>query len=146
MDVLANRTKDYPNEHSVCSSFPSLQRHLNQTNGSITGGVALPEWVTDRWGSNSIGAAEHGMVSAETHGILLSPVQHHWLTETTAAPLEEVHQVPHHSKIERVLSEREGLREFSLSVHQVRSLGRRQPEERDLVELHQKQDEGPGSV
>lgn len=114
--------------------------------------------MTDRWGSNSIGAAEHGMVSAETHGILLSPVQHHWLTETTAAPLEEVHQVPHHSKtmreeirlknksflsvinpklvkaslLERVLSEREGLREFSLSVHQVCSLGRGQPEERDL--------------
>lgn len=101
VDVLANRTNDYPNQHSVCSSFPSLKRHSNQTNGSRTGDVALPEWATDHWGSNSIRAAEHGMVSVETHGMLLSPVQHHWLTETTAPPLEEVHQVPHHSKTVR---------------------------------------------
>lgn len=63
--------------------------------------MALPEWVTGLWWSNRIGTAEHGMVSAETHRILLSPVQHHWLTETAAPPLEEVHQVLHHSKTMR---------------------------------------------
>lgn len=36
------------------------------------------------------------------------------------------------SLLEWVLSEREGLRLFSLSVQQVRSLSRRQPEKRDL--------------
>lgn len=97
--VLSKRTNDYPNQHSVFSSFPSLKKALESNQWLHNRGRrSLPEWVTDRWGSNRIGTAEHGMVSAETHGMLLSPVQHHWLTETAATPLEEVDQVPHHSK------------------------------------------------